>query len=80
MNLQNSYTSRILSIKSQNCEIKVATALTQICPLWGNGGSRHLMGVHAKKRGGSRKFHAGCFLGVHTVYLKVSLQQQLQEI
>ena len=77
MNLPNSYTSHILSIEIQNCETEVATALTKICPFWGNGGSRHLMGVHAKKRGFtqvSRKFHAVGFLGVHTVYLKASLQ------
>ena len=77
MNLPNSYTSHILSIEIQNCETEVATALTKICPFWGNGGSRHLMGVHAEKRGFtqvSRKFHAVGFLGVHTVYLKASLQ------
>ena len=68
MNLPNSYTSHILSIETQNCETEVATALTKICPFWGNGGSRHLIGVHAKK-GVSLKFHAVGFLGVHTVYL-----------
>jgi hypothetical protein len=74
MNLPNSYTSHIFSIETQNCETEVATALTKICPFWGNGGSR---GFTPKKRGFtqvSRKFHAVGFLGVHTVYLKASLQ------
>ena len=67
MNLPNSYTSHILSIETQNCETKVATALTKICPFWGNGGSRHLMGVHAKKRGFTQVSRCWLFRCAHCI-------------
>jgi hypothetical protein len=67
MNLPNSYTSHILSIETQNCETEVATALTKICPFWGNGGSRHLIGVHAKKRGFTQVSRCWLFRCAHCI-------------